>query len=172
MPLFSIVNLVIFQAAWFSAALLKDNSIVIMVFLLAVHAYLTTKRQADLYTAMLILPIGIASELLLISSGLLSYQSGLLLPVWMVLLWIHLSLSLNHSLEWLQKVPVIWQSVLAALAGTGSYAAATNLGAIHLHESQVTSLLIIAAIWAVQFPLMVMIAKQVKSGRLICPIYK
>ena len=170
MPLFSIVNLVVFQSAWFSAALLRDNSIVVMVFLLAVHAYLTPKRQVDLYTVMLILPIGIASELLLISSGLLSYQSGLLLPVWMVLLWIHLSLSLNHSLLWMQKIPVIWQSLLAALAGAGSYAAATNFEAIHLHESQVASLLIIAAIWAVQFPLMMKVAKHVRLGRLICPI--
>lgn len=170
MPLFSIVNLVVFQCAWFSAALLRDNSIVVMVFLLAVHAYFTPKRQTDLYTVMLILPIGIASELLLISSGLLSYQSGLLLPIWMVLLWVHLSLSLNHSLLWMQKIPVIWQSVLAALAGAGSYAAATKLGAIHLHESQVTSLLIIAAIWAVQFPLIIKVAKHVRLGRLICPI--
>ena len=170
MPLFSVINLVTFQAAWFSAALLRDDSIIILVLLLLVHAYFSPKKQIDLYTVMLVLPIGIASEFLMISTGLLSYQSEFILPVWMVLLWIHLSLSLNHSLEWMQKIPMIWQSVLAALAGAGSYAAATNFGAINLHNSQVVSLLIIAVIWGIQLPLMMKVAKYVKRGRLTCPI--
>ncbi|WP_181389771.1 DUF2878 domain-containing protein [Leucothrix pacifica] len=170
MPLFSIINVVIFQLAWFSAALLKDNAIIVMLLLLVIHMIMTTKRQVDIYTVMLILPIGIASELLLLSTGLLSYQSQLILPVWMVLLWVHLSLSLNHSLEWMQKIPVVWQSVLAALAGAGSYAAAANLGAINLPGSQVTSLLLIALVWALQLPFMMKVARHVKLGRLTCPI--
>lgn len=169
MPLSSIINLVIFQAAWFSAALLRDGSIIILVLLLAVHAYFSPKKQLDLYTVMWVLPIGIASELLMILTGLLSYQSELMLPIWMVLLWVHLSISLNHSLEWMQKIPVIWQSVLAALAGAGSYAAATNLGAINLPNSQVVSLMIIAVIWGIQLPLMMKVAGYVKRGRFTCP---
>ena len=172
MPLFSIINLFIFQASWFSAALLKDSSIIIMLLLLVAHAYFSPKKQADLYTMLLVLPIGLASEVLMIATGLLSYQSELILPIWMVLLWMHLGLSLNHSLSWLQKVPWIWQSVLAGLAGAGSYAAAANLGAINMFNPQVFSLMVIAGIWAIQFPLMMKVAKHVNQRGSAWPIYK
>lgn len=172
MPLFSIVNLIIFQTAWFSAALLKDDSVVILVLLLALHAFLSTKKQADLCALISLLPIAIVSEFLMITTSLLSYQSEYILPVWIMLLWGHLCLSINHSLEWLKKVPLVWQSLLAALAGTGSYAAATSFGVIKLHNDQVISLLIIAVIWAVQFPLMLKVSRHVKQGSSICPIYK
>ena len=172
MPLFSMVNFIIFQIAWFTAALLRDDSIIVLVLLLIVHGLFSPSKNADLCTVLLLLPVGMVSEMLMISTGLLSYQSELALPIWMILLWIHLCLSVNHSLVWMKKTPVIWQSVLAALAGTGSYAAASGFGAINWHNSQVISLLVIALIWAIQLPLMMKLTQYVKQRNLACSVYE
>lgn len=172
MPLFSLINLALFQASWFSAALLRDQSILLMLLLLAVHAYLSPSKRADLCVVAVILPVGLIAESLMISTGLMSYQSSWSLPVWMILLWCHLAVSLNHSLAWMKNISVIWQAVLASLAGAGSYAAAANLGALQLLHSQVLSLLIIAAIWAILLPVMMILARHIEQGRLACPAYK
>lgn len=172
MPPFSIINLLIFQGAWFSAALLKDQSLWLMLGLLLVHAVFSPSKQYDLRVVVVILPIGMAVESLMIATGLVVYHSEFLLPVWMVLLWCHLAVSFNHSLRWMQSIPAIWQSVLAALTGAGSYAAATRFGAIALPDTQILNLMMIAVIWGIQLPLMMKLAYHVTRGRLVCPVYK
>ncbi|WP_158278872.1 DUF2878 domain-containing protein [Leucothrix arctica] len=159
MPPFSIANIFVFQAAWFSAALLRDQAFWIMVPLLALHFYFTTSRRADLKLVLFLLPLGLLVEMGLILSELVWYESALTLPVWMVLLWVHLIISFNHSLRWLEKVPWIAVAVLGGISGATSYVAGSNFGAMYMAPPEINTLGILAVLWALLILLMSRVAK-------------
>lgn len=159
MPLFSIANIVIFQAAWFSAALLRDQALWLMLPLLAIHFYFSPSKRADLNLVLYLLPLGLLAEALLLLTGIVSYNSALALPLWMVLLWVHLIISCNHSLKWLQSVAAKWVAVLGGLAGASSYVAAGKFGALQVATPQLLNLAIIGLLWAALILIMTQVAK-------------
>jgi hypothetical protein len=159
MPLFSIVNIVGFQAAWFSAALLRDQALWLMIPLLAIHFYFSPSKRSDLNLVLYLLPLGLLAEALLILTGMVSYNSALALPLWMVLLWVHLIVSCNHSLKWLQKTSALWVGLLGGLAGASSYVPASKFGALEVNEPQLLSLAIIGTLWAALILIMTQVAK-------------
>lgn len=162
MPLFSLINLGLFQAGWFCAAWLKDDSTIWMLGLVLIHVALSPTRKQDLMIALLVVPLGLATELLMLAWGVFSFNSELFLPLWMVLLWCLLAFSLNHSLRWLQGLRWYWPCLLAALFGPASYLAANGFQSLDWLYPQWISLLALAALWAIQFPIMLRIARQVR----------
>jgi hypothetical protein len=149
MPLFSIVNIFVFQAAWFSAAILRDQAFWIMIPLLVLHFYFSPCKRDDLKLILLLLPLGMVVELILILTELVRYSSALVLPIWMVLLWLHLILSFNHSLKWLQTTYGGLVFVMGGVAGACSYAAASNFGAMQIASPRIYNLIVIALMWSV-----------------------
>jgi hypothetical protein len=159
MPLFSIANIVVFQATWFSAALLRDQALWLMMPLLALHFYFTPSRRSDLMLVLYLLPLGLLAEALLLLSGMVNYTSAMALPIWMVLLWLHLIISCNHSLKWLQAAPAWAVATIGGLAGASSYAAGSKLGAMQIAVPQMTNLVIIGLLWAALILIMTQVAK-------------
>ena len=163
MPLFSLINLGLFQAGWFCAAWLKDDSVIWMLGIVLIHIALSPTRKQDLMIALWIVPLGLATELLMLALGVFSFSSELFLPLWMVLLWCLLAFCLNHSLRWLQDLRWYWPCVLAAVFGPASYLAAKGFQSLDLMSPQWISLLALAVLWAIQFPIMLRIAKRART---------
>lgn len=166
MPLFLITNIVGFQVAWFSAALLRDQALWLMIPLLALHFYFSPSKRSDLKLVMYLLPLGLLAEALLLLTGIVSYNSALMLPIWMVLIWVHLIVSCNHSLKWLQTSPAILVGVLGGVAGSSSYIAAGKLGAMQIAAPEITNIAIIGVLWTAIILIMTQVAKynhQIKN---------
>ena len=168
MPLFKILNFGLFQAGWFAAAYWKDSSLWLMFALLGLHFLMSPSKRSDLKLLMMLLPIGLAMEVLMISLGLVSFNSSLFLPVWMIGLWCLLILSFNHSLKWFRDIPLIFQILMSAVAGLASYLAATKFDALVIGDPMIISAAIIALVWAVQLPIMMRITKQVNAEGVSC----
>ena len=161
MPLFSIVNIFVFQAAWFSAAILREQALWIMIPLLLAHLYFSPSRRADFTLLMYLLPLALVVEAILLFGNIVIYNSLWTLPIWMVLLWTHLILSCNHSLKWLQTTPIIWVVILGGLVGVSSYAAGSNFGSMKIVVPQLHNLVLIGVMWAIIMPVMSRVAKSV-----------
>jgi hypothetical protein len=166
MPLFSLINLGLFQAGWFCAAWLKDDSTLWMLGLVLIHVALSPTRKQDLEIALWVVPFGLATELLMVIWGGVSFNSTWFLPPWMMLLWCLLAFSMNHSLGWIAKIATHWQVLLAAIFGPASYLAAAGFHSLELLTPNWISLLALAILWSIQFPVMLRIAAHVRSKRI------
>ena len=85
MPLFKILNFVLFQAGWFAAALMQDGSVWIMLGLVVLHFMISPTRLPDAKLLLMLLPIGLTLEVLMISLGLVVFNSAFVLPIWMIM---------------------------------------------------------------------------------------
>jgi hypothetical protein len=163
MPLFKILNFALFQAGWFAAALMKDESVLVMLGLVVLHFVISPSKKLDAKLLLLLLPIGLTLEVAMIYLGLVSFNSALVLPIWMIALWSLLILSFNHSLKWFRELPTIWQVVLSGGFGLASYVAAQKLEALSIGDPQLIFGAAIALVWAIQLPVMMIITKQVNA---------
>lgn len=163
MLLFKILNFVLFQAGWFTAALMLDDAAWIMLGMVALHFVISPTKLADARLLIILLPIGLTLEVLMISLGFIVFNSAFVLPIWMILLWCLLILSFNHSLKWLRDIPLAFQVVLSGIAGLASYLAAQKFEALSIGEPLLLYGAAIALVWAIQLPVMMVITKQVNA---------
>lgn len=150
-PRFALFNALIFQGLWWTAVLLRDEAVLWMLALLVLHFALSPSKQADGF----ILPLALIGWLVdgeMVVTTIIHFNSTQALPFYMVLLWIGLVWSFNHSLAWLQGLSWWWLSLIGALAGGLSYYAAYYWGALTLGFTPWVSVALIAIQWAVLLP--------------------
>jgi hypothetical protein len=82
-------------------------------------------------------------------------------PLWLVCLWLIFTISLNHSLAWLNKFK-LWQiSLLGAISGASSYLAAIKIGAINTPLSLIDISATYVVVWALLLPCMILFQRRV-----------
>lgn len=80
-------------------------------------------------------------------------------PAWILALWVNLALTINHSTAFLQRNLYV-AAILGALGAPLSYLiAARAWHAVWLSEPLATTLLILAALWAVATPVLCAVAR-------------
>ncbi|WP_428612452.1 DUF2878 domain-containing protein [Shewanella sp.] len=170
MKAFWLINLGLFQLAWWSAALLTESASYIIAGLIVLHCLLSPSLKADL-RLMALLPLGLLVDGGLIALGVFRGLESAF-PLWLVLLWVIFLMSLNHSLRPLSRLGLPWLMLIGAFGGAGSYWAGLNLGALASEQSDLNFWLIAAPVWAVIFPLLfwgqgLLSAQQAKANKVI-----
>jgi hypothetical protein len=150
---FWLVNLILFQAAWFSAALYNAQAAVMILLLLVVHFWLSPQKKTDL-TSLLLVPIGVIADKSLMVLGVFDAGESLF-PLWLVLLWCMFILSLSHSLHWVTKLSLPWQTLFGSLGGGGSYWAGIQAGALSSDLPRLWLVLSLLCVWALLLPLII-----------------
>jgi hypothetical protein len=121
----------------------------------------STQRRADVLLVACAALLGFAVDSLFAQSGLLSYSAAVpwaqWAPAWIVALWASFALTLNHSLAWLKRHLLI-AALLGAIGAPLAYTAAARSGALAFPPSATTTLLLLAATWAVLAPALSMLA--------------
>lgn len=158
MKLFSIINFIIFQSCWALAATFPANAPFFMLLGFLIHFALSPSRQADCLLIMASL-IGIFADQTLVSLGVLNVNQAWL-PLWLIMLWAHFTLCLNHSLRWLQKLNYPIQSLFGAVFGSLSYWTGLQVEVFNTFAPTAIFVLIYAMVWAILLPLFVMLAQQ------------
>lgn len=103
--------------------------------------------------------IGSLMDGLWFATGVLGDAAGSVwTPYWLMVIWALFSSALGHSLRWCHNYPR-WSWLLGGLAGPFAYWAASRLGAIELSQG-IWSLIIMAAGWAMLFPLLLWIQRR------------
>ncbi len=147
-----LVNGVLFQAAWFACVLGGANNVIwpgvgVVLLLIVSLANAPTLRH-DAQLALLLVPTGWVLDSAWIATGVLDYHGASVAPAWIVLMWLALGLTINHSMAFFRDRP--WLGSLAVLgAAPLSYFAGERLGAVIVPEP--ARLIIVALVWAVLF---------------------
>ena len=107
--------------------------------------------------------IGALVELVNAMASLYSFHNVVqfisVLPTWIVFTWFAIGATARHSFSWLTNKPLI-----AAVTGVGLgllvYHTAATVGAISLIHTDMYYLFLVAAPWAIAFPLTVLIGER------------
>ena len=155
-------NFVLFQAGWFACILGAAHQQVLWAVIgslayIVFHVWRSQSPKLELSLLLKVLSFGILTDSLLMYLGFLDFKgawpSPYLSPVWMWALWLLVASTLNSSLSWLKRKPVLGV-VLGAISGPLSYEAGIRLEAANWGSgSQIAGLGLISLVWAVAMPL-------------------
>ena len=155
-------NFVLFQAGWFACILGAAHQQVLLAVIgslayIVFHVWRSQSPKLELSLLLKVLSFGILTDSLLMYLGFLDFKgawpSPYLSPVWMWALWLLVASTLNSSLSWLKRKPVLGV-VLGAISGPLSYEAGIRLEAANWGSgSQIAGLGLISLVWAVAMPL-------------------
>jgi hypothetical protein len=110
--------------------------------------------------------IGLILDTTWVRLGWLKFAAGWALseraPLWILLLWAGLALTLNHSLAWLQS-RLLLAAVLAGISSPLSYLAAERLGAVTIVSESGLWFVGLCLSWALALPLLLWLANHLKQ---------
>ncbi len=150
-----IANVVLFQAGWFACVLGGTGPwLLVPVAVLWIHFFWISSWQAEGKLIATVVLTGAAIDSFLMQTGVFAFPGdSLLAPLWLVVLWAMLATTLNHCLAWTARR--IWlASLLGAVSGPLSYFAGAALAEVELPLGQSMTFAILAAVWAITFPLL------------------
>jgi hypothetical protein len=133
-----ILNAMLFQVGWFACVLGAANELpwagaLVAMAIIAWHVVRAREPQRELTLVAAAVAIGAAFETVLVQTGWVRFDSGVLVEgvatYWMVVLWALFATTLNVSLRSLRARP--WLSApLGAVGGPAAYYAGAQLGAL------------------------------------------
>lgn len=139
---FVIVNAVFLQLLWFAAILGAAGEWMLPALTgfglyTCWHLLCSDRRQQDVALAAIAVVIGFTLDSFWVQLHWLSFNFSLsptgMAPLWILMLWAGLGLTVNHSMRWLQSRLVL-AGILAAVSAPCSYFAASRLGAVVILE--------------------------------------
>jgi hypothetical protein len=130
------------------------SAVLAVVPFILIHFATTQEKLPDLKLLLTMALLGTVLDSLYIALGLIHYNGGYspyIAPLWVTALWALLSISINHSLSWLQDN--LWMaSLFGAIGAPISYLAAIKLGAGTLTAPPWLVLTAIGLAWSLLFP--------------------
>ena len=142
------INVGINQAIWFLCVLGGNVGVLFALPLLVLNILLSQNRRADLQMIGLLLPVGVLIDSILQAIGFFSFTwPGFPIPLWLAVIWAALASLPHHSLGWMKK-RILLSVLFGALGGPLAYWAGVRLGAATFHWPILSSLALLAVIWA------------------------
>ncbi len=151
-------QLLAFDGFWLLAVAGQNPWVLLTILLLGLHFMFTPSRRADIRVLWLALA-GMTVDFILTVAGVFSFDHW---PLWLGVLWIGFVLTLGHSLRWMRRLSLWLLMITGALAGTGSYLAGWQLGAVSLPLGFWPSVLILALLWSVLLPVLVRLDRRLR----------
>jgi FtsH-binding integral membrane protein len=148
-----ILNVVLFQVTWASAALLDEVYALISVCLLLLTlGFSALSRNTIIKRIVLAVLLGVLMDALMSYLGVYAFSETILIPVlniplWLLIMWIGFACSLCVSLDWAINKPVMF-ILLCAAFGPASYLLGVRLNIIIISESALFYMAIIWGTWA------------------------
>jgi hypothetical protein len=156
-PMRKIINFIAFQTAWFAAVLGAANGMP-WLGLIAVPAFVVmtlaiSQQRQMLFLALAAACLGFFADTILMTFGVFSpvpfpYPPPFS-PLWMVMLWVNLAMTLNDSMAWLRGRFVL-AVIFGAIGGPLAYYSGAKLGAADVPA--MADLVVIGIAWAIAFP--------------------
>ena len=170
-----IKNLAFFQIGWvacvmFAAAgepLLATLSVAAVA---AVHLVSVKVPVKEALLLMIAAVIGLGWESFMVWTGLAQYpgyESSLLAPFWIVVMWVLFATTINHGLRWTKRN--LWVASLAGLlGGPMAFFGGMNLGAVEFSHTA-AALVVIGLGWALLLPVHTLVADTIIDSSLLEP---
>ncbi len=160
-----VANVVMFNIAWFGILLTQSSIVapVIVIISLFAHFRVMGKGRPELFLIAGVTALGFVIDQTLFGSGVFNLAGhSALAPLWLTCLWPVFATTLMHAFDWLQGRLVL-SSAVGAVGGCLSYIAGVRLTVIDF-GSALWGPVIIAALWAVIFPLFLTASAAVSNS--------
>lgn len=167
MPLM-IQNFVLFQLGWFCCVLSGANhlpsfaAITAVAIIVAIHLLRATDSGNEAMLILMTMIIGTLWDSTLMVAGVFIFSSapltGVLAPLWLIVMWALFATTLNVSLSWL-KGRYWLAALLGATGGPLAYFAGHRLGAVAFSDTTI-AMLLVAVGWAVIMPVLVALSNR------------
>ena len=161
------LNIIVFNLLWVGLVLGRES--LIQLTLPSLLVYLACLlRIGDLKVHQILLPatIGITIDSSLTFFGIFIFpESSLIIPFWLILLWINFSTTITLSLSFIGKNKLVAFG-LGATALPFNYTVGERLGAVTFGEPYLFSILTLALVWSVSFPILFMVSHENFTERL------
>ena len=155
------LNIIVFNLLWVGLVLGRDSLIHITLTILLIYLGCLL-RFSDLKVHQILLPalIGITIDSSLTFFGIFIFpESNLIIPFWLIVLWINFSTTLNLSLSFIGKSKLVAFG-LGATALPFHYTVGERLGAVIFGEPYFFSILILVLVWSVSFPILFIVSHE------------
>ncbi len=157
----TLANAALFQCGWFACVLGGDSRwLLVGLAVLAVHLLWISGWSKEGQVILAVTLLGTVVDTSLRTFGVFHFTlPGPVIPVWLILLWALLATTLRHCLAW-SAAPWWRASLLGALGGPLSYYAGSQLAGVSFGYGTTPTLIGLALLWALLFPLLHWIAGQ------------
>ena len=153
---YKFLNGIFFYIAWYAciygAALDWELlGVCTTLVILGLHFLISKKRKNDLMILGMYLVVGIVGDWALLATQVIHYPfitydlTMLGVPLWIIMIYASFAITMNHSMVFLHRYPLI-SSILGGIGGSISYYLAARIGAIELPLGW-GSLVAIAVYW-------------------------
>ena len=159
----SLANAVLFQCGWFACVLGGDSRwLLIGIAALGAHLLWISSWAREGRVILAVTALGTLVDTALRGLGVFEFNTpGPLIPLWLILLWALLATTLRHCLAWSAR-PWWLASLLGAVGGPLSYYAGSQLAGVSFAYGTAPTLIGLALLWAMLFPLLHRIAQRLK----------
>ncbi|MEM9056945.1 MAG: DUF2878 domain-containing protein [Pseudomonadota bacterium] len=163
----TIINIVLFKLGWVACVLgaARDMAwvgLVAVAVIAAVHLALASSPRREMVVLAAAAVVGVVWESLLVNQGLLDYGQTSspygVAPNWIVAMWVLFATTLNVSMNWLKKHPLL-AVVAGGVGGPMAFVAGEKMGAVQFSEG-LLSLTVIGIGWALLLPLLVSVSRR------------
>ena len=147
-----LVNSIFFNIAWFGYVFFGNNFIPMILGWLVFHLIENPSRKSELIFIVLVTAIGSFVDSVLMHFGVFIFkQQSVLIPVWMIFIWLSFTLTINGYLAFLQK-SIALQLFAGLILVPLSYFAANALNAVTFGYSDRFTFIILSLVWAILVP--------------------
>lgn len=152
-----IINAILFQITWFACALGSANNllwpaIISCAVLAAYQLHPKNKHPNDIKLIVVAILMGLIVDTAWIQLGMISYSTQspfeAIAPLWIIILWIGFALTINHSLSWLTKHPLL-PAATGLIFAPLSYFAGVKFGALTFTADPIVITLSLGVVWAI-----------------------
>ena len=161
------LNIIVFNLLWVGLVLGRESLIHLTLPILLIYLACLL-RIGDLKVHQILLPaaIGITIDSSLTFFGIFIFpDSSLIIPFWLIVLWINFSTTITLSLSFIGKSKLVAFG-LGATALPFNYTVGERLGAVTFGESYLFSILVLVLVWSVSFPILFMVSHENFTERL------
>jgi hypothetical protein len=166
-----VINVVLFQAAWFAAVLGAARGTLwlgplSMIPVLAIHLALQENRRGEVKLLLAAGMLGFLFDTAFVAGGVFTPLQHLFprpfSPPWMICLWLNFAATLNVSMAWLRGQYIL-AAAFGAVGGPFAYYSGARLGATEALPTA-TGMLLLATGWGVMTPFLVWLARALSGG--------
>ena len=155
------LNIIVFNLLWVGLVLGRESLIHLTLPSLLIYlACLLSIGDLKVHQILLPAAIGITIDSSLTFFGIFIFpESNLIIPFWLIVLWVNFSTTLTLSLSFIGKNKLIAFG-LGATALPFNYTVGERLGAVTFGDPYLFSLLVIALVWSVSFPILFIVSHE------------
>lgn len=148
-----LINITLYQIIWFVCVLYGNPGGLIGLGGLALHLIFSRHRAADGKIIVSFLVAGLVIDSAMQLAGVLAFPGqSWPIPFWLAVIWGGLATLPLHSLRWMQGRHVV-NIMFGGMGGPLAYWAGVKMGAAVFPQSQILSLVSLAVVWALFWPM-------------------